>query len=30
MHAHALRVTRPTRDGSETLLLVESRRSVNG
>ena len=23
LHAHALRVTRPTRDGSEVLLLVE-------
>ncbi len=30
LHAHALRVTRPTRDGSEVLLLVESQRSVNG
>ena len=29
-HAHALRVTRPTRDSSQTLLLIESRRSVNG
>ena len=30
LHAHALRVTRPTRDGSEVLLLVESQRSING
>ena len=30
MHAHALRVTRPTRDSSEVLLLVESRHSING
>lgn len=30
LHAHALWVTRPTRDGSEVLLLVESQRSVNG
>ena len=30
MHAHALRVTRPTRDGSEVLLLVETRHSING
>ena len=30
LHAHALRVTRPTRDGSEVLLLVESHRSING
>ena len=29
-HAHALRVTRPTRDSSEVLLLIESRRSING
>ena len=29
LHAHALRVTRPTRDGSE-VLLVESQRSING
>ena len=30
LHAYALRVTRPTRDGSEVLLLVESQRSING
>ena len=30
LHAHALRVTRPTRDGSEVLLLIESPRSING
>ena len=30
LHAHALRVSRPTRDGSEVLLLVESQRIING
>ena len=30
LHAHALRVTRPTGDSSEVLLLVESQRSING
>ena len=30
MHAHALRVTRPTRDSSEVLLLVETQHSING
>ena len=30
MHAHALRVTRPTRDSSEVLLLVQTRHSING
>lgn len=30
LHAHALRVMRPTRDSLEVLLLVESQRSING